>query len=274
MPPPTPPSPPAPLRYIPKDQNSNTAQTLNTNTNININTMAGRTTSITGGMPTNTAASPPRFEEVNAPVENSLHYNSSLPKLTALTHTQPLSADSAPATSNTATTSTTTAATTKTPMGSTSHSNGISSEPAASFPLTYPFPNSLPSAHTSSSSSSSSSQQIAQLWQLVQDLTSENAVLQQRMRVLMEGETNDDVNLPGMMITTATTTRGGVGGSATATANTSTMTTCGCSPAEAEALILRIRRLEAALKVEAMEREALEVRLQAQERVLAKLVMR
>ncbi|ORC85880.1 uncharacterized protein TM35_000321950 [Trypanosoma theileri] len=282
-----PPPPPVPLRFIPKDPNNNN----NKNNTNNTNTLPQKPNSIlstseaaapppptstlfTGGIPTNTAPSPPRFEEINGTLEDGLQHpnsnSSSLPKLGLLSHTQPISTATAITTANTTTATTTT---TKTPFGSTSHSNGISSEPTASLPLPFPFSNSLPSAHTSSASSSSSStQQIAQLWQLVQDLTSENAVLQQRMRVLMEGEIND-VNLPGMMMSTAT----GSGSSTiqtTTAANTSTMMTSGCSPAEAEALILRIRRLEAALKVEAMEREALEVRLQAQERVLAKLVMR
>ncbi|ESL09879.1 hypothetical protein TRSC58_02396 [Trypanosoma rangeli SC58] len=98
------------------------------------------------------------------------------------------------------------------------------------------------------SSSSSPSQQVAQLRQLVQDLTAENAVLQQRMRVLMEGEAHDGA-VPGLL-------------------------TAPASPEETEALLLRVRRLEAALKVEAMEREALETRLQAQEQVLTRLLGR
>ncbi|RNF26367.1 uncharacterized protein Tco025E_01327 [Trypanosoma conorhini] len=104
------------------------------------------------------------------------------------------------------------------------------------------------SSPQASSSPSSSSQQVAQLWRLVQDLTAENAVLQQRVRVLMEGETRDGA-LPGLL-------------------------TAPASPEETEALLLRVRRLEAALKVEAMEREALEVRLQAQEQVLTRLIRR
>ncbi|EAO00096.1 hypothetical protein C3747_78g108 [Trypanosoma cruzi] len=125
--------------------------------------------------------------------------------------------------------------------GAQHHPNAVSSPPLARPALAM-------TSTPASSSSSSSSQQVAQLWQLVQDLTAENAVLQQRVRVLMEGETHD-ATLPGIL-------------------------TAPSSPEETEALLLRIRRLEAALKVEAMEREALEVRLQAQEQVLTRLLRR
>lgn len=110
------------------------------------------------------------------------------------------------------------------------------------------FPPACSAASPKAESSSSSSQRVEQLWQLVQDLTSENAILQQRVRILMEGEAHADP-LPGLLADFS-------------------------SPEAVEALVLRIRRLEAALKLEAMEREALEVRLQAQEQVLTRLMKR
>ncbi|KAG8346663.1 hypothetical protein ERJ75_001765300 [Trypanosoma vivax] len=145
-------------------------------------------------------------------------------------------------------------------------------DPFHSEPLQTSFPGALAhqkrlnGSHCSSSSPSSSSlssERIGHLWQMVQDLRAENATLQQRISVLMEGEMRMPI--------------GELSGMPPSIKNNEAFTdpaSFSYLEAEREALILRVRRLEAALKLEAQEREALELRLRAQERVIAKMVRR
>ncbi|CAJ16646.1 hypothetical protein, conserved [Trypanosoma brucei brucei TREU927] len=174
--------------------------------------------------------------------------------------------------------------------------------PAALVYPTHSQTSAVESMSRSSSSSSSSSlppRQLNELWQMVRDLRAENAVLQQRVGILMEGGdekfeetlqgiplhgTEHEKNTTGVSSNNTTTTTSAARPSSEKAGAVSDTTLLSegsggknghMTPylfAEREAMLKRIRRLEAALKLEAMERDALELRLRAQERVLARFV--
>nr|CCD12183.1 unnamed protein product [Trypanosoma congolense IL3000] len=166
-------------------------------------------------------------------------------------------------------------------------------------------PTALGRVSPTNSTSSSSSQRLTELWEMVQDLRAENAVLQQRVSILMEegseqysevlhgipshtsdhDDSNNSGNLlpccntatPDKAMNTANVSKVANDKNSRANSNDTGVNGSGhMTPymiAEREAMICRIRRLEMALKLEAMERDALELRLRAQERVLARLAL-